>query len=304
MLVTAYSDLKAAIDAINDGYVRRYISKPWTSGELVTTIRDAYNVYQTEATLRALEKRLLQTERFYALGVVAAGIAHELRNPATWLSSSAELCARQIEEQRQLLLDGTPSADELLEGLSRLSELIGHATDGAERILEIVTSVDASTRLRPRAERVDLRSLVGAILRLVETQFGRTVRIECETSEWPVIKGARSALGQVISNVVVNAVQAVEKRADARVVLRSSVDETWLVVEVDDNGDGIPEEALPRIFDPFFSLKEDGGTGLGLAISRRIAREHGGELSAENLPDGGARFRLILPLERTVAAIA
>jgi signal transduction histidine kinase len=304
MLVTAYSDLKAAVDAINDGYVRRYISKPWTSGELITTIRDAYHVYQTEASLRALEKRQIQTERFYALGVVAAGIAHELRNPATWLSNSAELCARQIEEQRQLLLTGTASNEELLKGLERLHELIGHATDGAERILEIVTSVDTSTRLRPRAERVDLGSLIGAILRLVETQFGRNVRIECETSEWPVIKGSRTALGQVISNVVVNAVQAVEKRADARVVLRSRVDDAWLVVEVDDNGEGIPEEALPRIFDPFFSLKEDGGTGLGLAISRRIAREHGGELTAENLPGGGARFRLTLPLEQTVAAIA
>jgi signal transduction histidine kinase len=302
MLVTAYSDLKAAIDAINDGFVRRYISKPWTSGELTTTIRDAYSVYQTEASLRALEKRLLQTERFYALGVVAAGIAHELRNPATWLSNSAELCTRQIEEQRQLLVGGTSSLDEQLKGLARLGELVSHANDGAERILDIVASVDVSTRSRPLAERVDLRSLVGATLRLVETQFGRSVRIERETDDWPVVSGSRTALGQVISNVVVNAAQAAEKRPGARVVLRSRVEDAQLVIEVDDNGDGIPDDALPRIFDPFFSLKEDGGTGLGLAISRRIAREHGGDLNAENLPGGGARFRLTLPLDVTVLA--
>jgi signal transduction histidine kinase len=302
MLVTAYSDLKAAIDAINDGFVRRYISKPWTSGELITTIRDAYSVYQTEASLRALEKRLLQTERFYALGVVAAGIAHELRNPATWLSNSAELCARQIEEQRLLLVAGTSSLDDQLKGLARLGELVSHANDGAERILDIVTSVDVSTRSRPITERVNLRSLVDATVRLVETQFGRSVRIERETDDWPVVSGSRTALGQVISNVVVNAVQAAERRSDARVVLRSRMADGQLVIEVDDNGDGIPPEALPRIFDPFFSLKEDGGTGLGLAISRRIAHEHGGELTAENLPDGGARFRLTLPLDLTVVA--
>jgi signal transduction histidine kinase len=302
MLVTAYSDLKAAIDAINDGFVRRYIRKPWTSVELATTIRDAYSVYQTEASLRALEKRLLQTERFYALGVVAAGIAHELRNPATWLSTSAELCARQIEEQRQLLVGGTSSLDEQLRGLARLHELVSHTNDGAERILDIVASVDVSTRSRPPLERVDLRTLVDATLRLVETQFGRSVRIERETDDWPVIRGSRTALGQVISNVLVNAAQAAEKRADARVVLRSRVEESVLSIEVDDNGDGIPADALPRIFDPFFSLKDDGGTGLGLAISRRIAREHGGDLSAENLPGGGARFRLSLPLDVSVAA--
>ena len=301
MLVTAYSDLKAAIDAINDGYVRRYIRKPWTTAELVTTVGDAYSVYQTEASLRALERRLLQTERFYALGVVSAGIAHELRNPATWLRNSAELCAQQIEQQRQLLLGGTGSLDDQLNGLAQLRELVNHTSDAAVRILDIVASVDVTTRSRPQLERVDMRSLVDATLQLIETQFGHSVRLERETDEWPVISGSRTALGQVISNVLVNAAQSVEKRADARVVLRARIEDAQLLVEVDDNGDGIPADALPRIFDPFFSLK-DTGTGLGLAISRRIAREHGGELSAENLGAGGARFRLSLPLDVSVAA--
>jgi signal transduction histidine kinase len=302
MLVTAYSDLKAAIDAINNGSVRRYIKKPWTSAELVSTIRDAYSVYQTEATLRALEKRLLATERFYALGVVAAGIAHELRNPATWLSNSAELCVRQIEEQRVLLERGAASPDQLLKGLTRIGELIEQANDGAERILDIVASVDVSTRSSPSAELVDLRGLVDATLRMVDAQFGHSVRIVRENDDWPTVRGSRTALGQVITNVVVNAVQAAEVRDGGCVTLRAREDGEVLLIEVDDNGAGIPEQALPRIFDPFFSLKEEGGTGLGLAISRRIAREHGGELSAENLPGGGARFRLTLPIEVTVAA--
>ena len=301
MLVTAYSDLKTAVDAINEGYVRRYIRKPWTSAELVSTVGDAYSVYQTEASLRALEKRLLQTERLYALGVVSAGLAHELRNPATWLSSSALLCAQQIDEQRELLLRGTPSLDAQLHGLDQLRELVDHTYEAARRILDIVASVDVTTRSRPALERVDMRSLVDATLRMVEMQFGHSVRIERENDEWPVISGSRTALGQVISNVVVNAAQAVETRAAARVVLRSRIVDAQLQIEVDDNGAGIPADALPRIFDPFFSLK-DTGTGLGLAISRRIAREHGGELSAENLGGGGARFRLSLPLDVAVAA--
>jgi two-component system sensor histidine kinase HupT/HoxJ len=201
-----------------------------------------------------------------------------------------------------LLVAGTSSLDDQLKGLARLGELVSHANDGAERILDIVASVDVSTRTRPLTERVDLRSLINATVRLVETQFGHSVRIERETDDWPVVSGSRTALGQVISNVVVNAVQAAEKRADARVVLRSRLEDGLLVIEVDDNGEGIPAEAVSRIFDPFFSLKEDGGTGLGLAISRRIAREHGGELSAENLVGGGARFRFTLPLDVTVAA--
>jgi two-component system sensor histidine kinase HupT/HoxJ len=282
--------------------VRRYIKKPWTSAELVTTIRDAYSVYQTEATLRALEKRLLATERFYALGVVAAGIAHELRNPATWLSNSAELCIRQVEQQRLLLERGAASPEELLKGLSRIGELIEQANDGAERILDIVASVDVSTRSSPRGELVELRALVDATLRMIESQFGRTVRIVRESDDWPTVRGSRTALGQVITNVVVNAAQAAESREGGRVVLRAREEGDFSLIEVDDNGAGIPEDALPRIFDPFFSLKEDGGTGLGLAISRRIARDHGGELSAENLPGGGARFRLTLPREVTAAA--
>jgi signal transduction histidine kinase len=297
MLVTAYSDLKAAVDAINEGFVRRYISKPWTSGELITTIRDAYNVYQTESALRALEKRLVQTERFYALGVVAAGIAHELRNPATWLSNSTTLAQMQIEELRKLISPENPTGEKQLQCLTRIEELVGYASEGADRICDIVASVEVSTRSRPSTEPVKLHSLVDATLRLVATQY-RNVTIVRESDVWPEVIGSRTALSQVISNVVVNAAQAVEKRSDARVVLRPRVEEGRLILEVDDNGEGIPEDALARIFDPFFSLKEDGGTGLGLAISRRIAREHGGELTAENLPSGGARFRLELPLTR------
>jgi len=126
----------------------------------------------------------------------------------------------------------------------------------------------------------------------------RTARIEVHREPVSIVRGSRDRIGQIILNLLVNAQQAVAHQplARSRVDVHLHGDEEFVYVEVSDSGEGIPEGQLEAIFNPFFTTKGAEGTGLGLAISRRIAREAGGELEAENLPQGGARFRLKLPV--------
>src|SRR4051794_16779011 len=98
LLVTAYSDISAAIDSINRGQVRRYLRKPWEPEELKAEISDALERYLTQRRVRELERRLIQTERVYALGIVAAGIGHELRNPISWISTNLQHSLSELEE--------------------------------------------------------------------------------------------------------------------------------------------------------------------------------------------------------------
>jgi two-component system NtrC family sensor kinase len=142
LLVTAYADIGAAIDAINRGRVRRYLKKPWEPEELKAEVADALERYQTRRRLRELERRLIQTERVYALGIVAAGIGHELRNPISWITTNLQHSLAELGELSEALrandaLRASGKADEIRAALQ-------DASMGAERVAEIVSAIQLS----------------------------------------------------------------------------------------------------------------------------------------------------------------
>jgi signal transduction histidine kinase len=294
LLITAYSDVQAAVAAINRGRVRRYLRKPWEPEELKAELRDALDVYSMSRKLSAMEVRLRETERVYALGVVAASIAHELKNPMMWVTNSLSFAQREL---RRLAEEAGLSLKQQLE------EIEASLTDtrtGVDRVLDIVRGVEMPTRsdsgsLKPS----DLAEVLRLSLRLVSGELMRTASLELDVTCAPKVKASPTKLGQVVLNLIVNAMQALSSRPRTQNVIsvRLRVEDTWAVLEVADNGSGIPEQDLSRIFDPFFTSKIGVGTGLGLAISRRIVEEIGGSLMAgrdERL--GGARFVVRLPL--------
>jgi two-component system, NtrC family, sensor kinase len=299
VLITAYSDLSAAIDAINRGQVRRYLRKPWEPGELKAELRDALDVYEMTRQLRDSARRLRETERVYALGIIAAGIGHELRNPIGWISNNVSLARQEIEAMKLELGGETPDIPSAIERLDEMAEGLGDAAQGVERVLDIVRGIEAPVKQSAvEGEAVDLADVLVVTRRLLRSELRQVANVTLDVEAAPKVRGSRTQLSQIVLNLLVNAVQALSPgpRERTAITIRLFQTEEWGCLEVTDNGPGIAPEDLERIFHPFFTTKAHGGTGLGLAISRRIAEELGGKLEVENRPHAGALFRLRLPL--------
>jgi two-component system, NtrC family, sensor kinase len=298
VLVTAYADLQAAIEAINRGRVRRYFQKPWQTSELRAEILDGIERYSTQRRIKELERRLIQTERVYALGIVAAGIGHELRNPISWIATNLQHSLNELGDLARAIdaRDGPRAASKLEDIRAALQD----ANTGTERVIEIVSAIQLSM-VRPASESalVDLEEVVRLSLRLMEGDLRRAARVALDIQSGARVSGSRTQLSQIVVNLLVNAVHAVSRLPLDRAVIavRVSADAGVVYLEVADSGPGVPERDRDRIFDPFFTTKPGVGTGLGLAISRKIALDLGGSLAVgkdERL--GGAAFRLNLPV--------
>jgi signal transduction histidine kinase len=301
ILITAYSDLTEAVAAINRGAVERYIRKPWQPDELRMALRDAMALYNTRRKLQSLERRLIETERVYALGVVAAGVAHELRNPMTALVAMIDLAA--ANEQRVLddILQG--KAPPVIDFLRKNLQLLMEANQAADQVMEITRGMELGQRHREN-RRVDVKEVVNLTLRILRSEFLKRAALQLELEPGtPEIIGSPHRLGQVFLNLVVNALQALpdDRASTNRVTIRVRTADDKVVIEVGDNGPGIPDPVLHRIFDPFFTTKEEGGTGLGLAISRTIVEELGGRIAVTTSPDRGTIFSVLLPAAPPVA---
>jgi len=298
VLITAYADLGAAVDAINRGNVRRYLRKPCALAVLRAEIEDALELYSTRAHARAMERRLLKTERVYALGLVASGLGRELARPAELIRESVTLAHAETRDLAQGL---NPSTEELRRLRGKLEELEGwlsRALTGVERVLDLSRSVE----LRPHGaqpEFVDVGGVLQLALRIVRGELRRGIDLELDIRDVPKVRGDSSKLGQVILNLLVNAVDAVGAIPAGRgvITVRLGAERGVIRLDVVDNGPAIPAADLSSVFDPFHaSAKSARGVGLGLAIAKALVEEMGGKLHAESLQQG-AMFRLTLPIE-------
>jgi len=295
LLITAYSDVQAAVAAINRGRVRRYLRKPWEPDELRAELTDALDVYSMSRKLSALEVRLRETERVYALGVVAASIAHEMKNPMMWVTNSLSFAQKELRRLAEQC-GGNPIKNQLEEIEASLTD----TRTGVDRVVDIVRGIEMPTRSDSGALRpTDFAEVLRLSLRLVSGELMRCASLELDVTCAPKVRSSPTKLGQVVLNLIVNAMQAISTRPRSENVIsvRLRIEDAWAVLEVADNGPGIADEDIDRIFDPFFTSKVGVGTGLGLAISRRIVEEIDGSLVAgrdERL--GGASFIVRLPL--------
>ena len=297
VLITAYSDLSAAVDAINRGQIHLYLRKPWEPRELRLALESARERYLTTRRMRELEKRLLATERVYALGVVAAGIAHEIRGPIGVLQTNVQVLRDALTELRASLTSGRQLDQRSLEAHFReMESVLADCAEASNSVLEITRSIEVSTRSSPPTD-VDLREVIRLVARSIRIELYQRGRLDLELGEVPAVRGSRTKLGQVVLNLVVNALEAMapERRNENLLKVKLWAEEGRVKLLVEDNGAGIPPETLDRIFDPFFTTKFDGGTGLGLAISRRIIEESDGSLEVTSVVGVGTRFLVDLP---------
>jgi signal transduction histidine kinase len=298
ILITAYTDLNDAIDAINRGKIRRYLCKPWEPAELKAVLSEAVETYQTRKKVTQLETRLLETERTYARGVVAAGVAHELRNPLAAMVMGLDLAQLRLDKLARDLRTGEPLNPDQLEILTHARQQVVNATKAVSQVTEITRGLELGHRRRDEEDSADLREIVDLTLTFVRAALLKRAQLHTEVCEVPRVAGSPTKLGQVMTNLLVNAMQAMPERprSENRVAVSLVPDGGWVRLEVEDNGEGIPTDVADHIFDPFFTTKTQGGTGLGLAISRRIVEEVGGTIDVESEAGKWTRFTVRIPV--------
>ena len=235
---------------------------------------------QMIADLRVSQDRLVQAGKLTVVGEMAAVMAHEVRTPLGILKSSGQLLARE----RNLSPEGR--------------EMVGFILSETERLNRLITTLIECARPRPPQFRsADVHAIIRRSLELLEAQAAkRSIRLERDLNADPseLICDAEQLL-QVVLNLVLNAVQVLRQDGVVRISTRISGDD--LVIEVADNGPGIPAEKRARIFDPFVTFRE-GGIGLGLTVVQQTVRQHGGNVEVGASGMGGALFRISLPRSR------
>jgi len=226
-----------------------------------------------------LEEQVLRQERLASLGLLAAGVAHEINTPLTGISSYT-----------QMLLEESPIDDPRRETLQKIELQTNRAAEITGSLLNIARPQETGL------ERVECEDTIREVVQLFEPQIrGRGIDLQLDIqSGLPAISGHKGKLQQVLLNLLMNARDALDSGGTIRLVGRTTAGKIEVLVE--DDGIGIAEEDLGSIFDPFFTTKGRGrGTGLGLSITYGIVREHGGEIHVESQPGEFTRFRVELP---------
>jgi two-component system, NtrC family, sensor kinase len=261
---------------------------------------------EMEQLAAARAEQLGHADRMATIGLLAAGIAHEVNNAVTFISGNAQTLrmfwqdlARWLpaltvvdaeRNRRDYMLEETPR---VLDGIQ----------DGVRRVVTIVKGLNAySRRGADSKEVVRIETCIDRALTICGHEFKKSnVTVERRDSDrLPAVRVDAQRVEQLLINLFVNACHAMEQSPKPKLVVSSRSEAGRVFVSIEDSGAGIPQELLARIWDPFFTTKKsDKGTGLGLAICREIAAEHGGRLTADNRFEGGARFTLELPAEES-----
>jgi len=245
---------------------------------------------------KRLEAQLVMADRMASLGRLSAAVGHEINNPLAYILGSLTLIDRELAQ-----LGVGPAAT------SQLHDLLGNVREGAERIRAVVQDLRALSR-EPIDARgpADLSHVLDLCTAMAEHELRHRARLVKAYAALPAVGGTEARLGQVFSNLLVNAAQAIpegdaagnEVRVEAHVTADGKV-----AVDVVDTGSGIAPEVVPRIFEPFFSTKAGAGTGLGLSISQHIVTSLGGTISATPNAPRGTRLRVVLPCADEAEAI-
>jgi len=231
---------------------------------------------------RRTAQQTIESERFNALTLLAAGVAHEIGNPLNSLNIHLQLMERKVRE-----LDGVARAE--------LQESIDISRSELNRLDTIVTQFLRAIRpTRPQLHPENINSIVEEAVRFFAPEIkDREIVVEQELrSDLPTLQLDRDQMKQALYNVIKNSFEAMKNRGIMRI--RTDMDESHVIVSATDTGGGISAENLSHVFEPYFTTKPS-GTGLGLLIVRRIVREHGGELSIESSEGKGLTLTIRLP---------
>jgi PAS domain S-box-containing protein len=282
---------------------------------------------QINQKLKETQSQLVHSEKLAALGTLAAGMAHEINNPLAFAMNNVSVLGREVGDLLRLvtLYQGglaeiervNPTLAKSIQALQSEADLpylekhLPRMTDqtrqGLQRVAKIVENLRGFAQLdRSAIAVIDVNlSLDHSLGMLADSLTQQRVTVERDYAKLPPLECAAAHLNQVFLNLLMNALQAIDAtgRGSGKLRLATRADEgedgSEVVIEIGDDGCGIPPDVLPKIFDPFFTTKPVGrGTGLGLSIGHGIIAEHGGRIAVESQVGVGSVFRIHLPVER------
>jgi len=314
IFITSNNDTESLVETFNAGAVD-YISKPINHYELFSRIKTHIDlaVAKRELSRRAVnferiadEKNqlLIHADRLATLGTLSAGVAHEINNPSTFISSNVQTIEKFWPVIENVLREKlTLMNDFKIEFiLDEMPEILRGIKTGVERITKIVTSLKQFSRKRVVSSTlINLDELINnAVFFCTNALKKNKIDLVMEMpEEKTAIKGDQQQLEQVLINLLMNANDVLNEKSitNPEIKILVYVSDEEVLIEVSDNGPGIRETELDKIWEPFYTTKEVGkGTGLGLSISLSIIENHGGAVRVQNLPQGGAKFSIYLPI--------
>lgn len=314
IIMTGNDDL-SSIEAAFDSGATDFFPKPINFPLLVQRIRYALRNSEAWQMQSSYQNQMLQSEKMASLGQLAAGVAHEINNPIGYVLSNVQVLGSytqrllhyiaQLEniaqacsapEDRQADITKADPSGQITAIKADLPEMLSDIEGGVDRISDIVKSLKIYAH--PDQEKLiptDLNDLVQSVQKMIvgDLKYRAEVKTQVpESSVW--VLANPSKLYQVLMNLLINAVQAIEHdNGQVCLVLRTQGDQA--LIDVTDNGKGIADEDLSKIFDPFYTTKDIGeGTGLGLSVSKAIVEKHEGQLSVVSEVHKGTTFTLSL----------
>jgi PAS domain S-box-containing protein len=267
---------------------------------------------------------LVQNEKLASIGLLSAGVAHEINNPLAFVANNMVVLQRDCAGILELVEhyhscraqlartdpQGASRAAEIAEQIDldylrdNLPRLVTRTREGIDRVSRIVQSLRGLARTdAPKRHDASLPDLVETSLEILRGRLRRAgIEVVQDHDPHPRLRCVSSQISQVLLNLLVNAAQAIEafRKEGGRIVITTRRGDDEMLIEIADNGCGIDPGHLPRLFDPFFTTKDVGeGTGLGLSITHNIVTGHGGRLEVDSQPGAGSCFRIFLPLHET-----
>jgi PAS domain S-box-containing protein len=256
---------------------------------------------------------MIQQEKLASIGQLAAGIAHEINNPLGFLKSNQDMIEKYVLSIRKAWEEAKAAPLPDLAGIERRFDLpylfsefdliLRESNEGFARIMRIVANLKSFSRIEQSTDfdLYDVNAGIENTLTVARNEIKYVAEVRRDFGKLPQIRARGSEINQVVLNLLVNAAQAIEgqKRGEKGLIgIRTALAGDRVLIEISDDGPGIPEPLRMRIFDPFFTTKEPGkGTGLGLSISYDIVvAKHGGRLRLDSPSGGGSRFTIELPI--------
>ena len=274
---------------VTSQYEARFVS--WGDGNVLIICRDVTEV-------NALRAKLVMSDRMVSIGTLAAGVAHEINNPLTYVSANLDMLRDVLEPEI--------AANR---ALGEVSSLLDDMRDGLDRVARTVRDLKLFARSdEPSRAALDVKDVLARVLRIANNEIRHRAKLTLTLGAVPLVEANDGQLGQVFLNLLVNAAQSIPEGAadqnEISVVTRTDA-RGRAVIEVHDSGSGIPDDIKTRIFAPFFTTKEPGvGTGLGLSICHGIIEAHGGDIELDSTVGKGSVFTVALPAARDAVAAA